>query len=62
MAQSVKRGFKYRFYPTPEQAAEFARTFGCARLIYNKDHGGRLPAPSMVLPHGRRTTISRADH
>ncbi|WP_127503620.1 RNA-guided endonuclease InsQ/TnpB family protein [Actinoplanes solisilvae] len=32
----VKRAYKYRFYPTPEQAAELARTFGCVRLVYNK--------------------------
>ncbi|MGI5175497.1 RNA-guided endonuclease InsQ/TnpB family protein [Dactylosporangium sp. CA-152071] len=31
----VKRAFKYRFYPSPEQAAELARTFGCVRLVYN---------------------------
>lgn len=36
MAQIVKRAFKYRFYPTPEQAEELARTFGCVRLVYNK--------------------------
>ncbi|MEV4808109.1 RNA-guided endonuclease TnpB family protein [Nonomuraea sp. NPDC049421] len=36
MAQVVKRAYKYRFYPTPEQAGEFARTFGCVRLVYNK--------------------------
>ncbi len=36
MAQSVKRAFKYRFYPTPGQAEELARTFGCVRLVYNK--------------------------
>ncbi|GAA0559868.1 RNA-guided endonuclease TnpB family protein [Actinomadura livida] len=36
MARKVKRGFKYRFYPTPEQATELARTFGCVRLVYNK--------------------------
>jgi putative transposase len=36
MAQSVKRAFKFRFYPTDEQAAELSRTFGCARLVYNK--------------------------
>ncbi|OLT29216.1 transposase, partial [Actinomadura sp. CNU-125] len=29
-------GVKYRFYPTGEQAAELARTFGCARLVYNR--------------------------
>ncbi|WP_255205072.1 transposase [Actinomadura sp. BRA 177] len=36
MARQVKRAFKYRFYPTDEQAAELARTFGCVRLVYNK--------------------------
>jgi putative transposase len=36
MTQQVKRAFKYRFYPTPEQAEELARTFGCVRLVYNK--------------------------
>ncbi|MER5421318.1 RNA-guided endonuclease TnpB family protein [Streptosporangium roseum] len=36
MARIVKRAFKFRFYPTPEQASELARTFGCARLVYNK--------------------------
>ncbi len=36
MAQIVKRAYKYRFYPTREQAEELARTFGCVRLVYNK--------------------------
>ncbi|MEH0544278.1 RNA-guided endonuclease TnpB family protein [Streptomyces sp. B21-105] len=36
MAQQVKRAFTYRFYPTDAQAAELSRTFGCARLVYNK--------------------------
>ncbi|AEM85539.1 RNA-guided endonuclease InsQ/TnpB family protein [Streptomyces violaceusniger] len=36
MAQQVKRAFKYRFYPSDEQAAELSRTFGCVRLVYNK--------------------------
>jgi putative transposase len=36
MAQLVKRAYKYRFYPTPEQADELVRTFGCVRLVYNK--------------------------
>ena len=31
----VKRAFKYRFYPTDEQAAELSRTFGCVRKVYN---------------------------
>ncbi|MGP4021766.1 helix-turn-helix domain-containing protein [Actinomadura sp. 3N407] len=36
MARQVKRAFRYRFYPTDEQAAESSRTFGCVRLVYNK--------------------------
>jgi putative transposase len=36
MARQVKRAFRYRFHPTSEQAAELARTFGCARLVYNR--------------------------
>ncbi len=30
-----KRASQYRFYPTPEQAHILARTFGCARYVYN---------------------------
>ncbi|RKN04631.1 RNA-guided endonuclease InsQ/TnpB family protein [Streptomyces radicis] len=36
MVRQVKRAFRYRFYPTDEQAAELSRTFGCVRLVYNK--------------------------
>ncbi|WP_020545780.1 RNA-guided endonuclease InsQ/TnpB family protein, partial [Nonomuraea coxensis] len=36
MAQLVKRAYKYRFHPTPEQAEQLVRTFGCVRLVYNK--------------------------
>ena len=32
----VKRAYKYRFYPTPEQATELARTFGSVRYVYNR--------------------------
>jgi putative transposase len=30
-----KRAYRYRFYPTPEQAAGLAQTFGRARYVYN---------------------------
>src|SRR5712692_10410636 len=30
-----KRAYQYRFYPTDEQKKIFARTFGCARFVYN---------------------------
>jgi hypothetical protein len=35
MTRIVKRAYKYRFYPTPEQAAELTRTFGCVRKVWN---------------------------
>jgi putative transposase len=44
MTQQVKRAFKYRFYPTDEQAAELSRTFGCVRLVYNKAREERTRA------------------
>jgi putative transposase len=35
MVGRVERGYRYRFYPTPAQAALLIRTFGCVRLVYN---------------------------
>jgi putative transposase len=35
MTGTVKRAFKYRFYPSDVQAVELARTFGCVRKVYN---------------------------
>ena len=34
--KKVKRAYKYRWYPTPEQAVLLARTFGCVRFIWNQ--------------------------
>lgn len=31
----ANRAYKYRFYPTPEQAQLLAQTFGCTRFVYN---------------------------
>lgn len=36
MGRVVKRAFKYRFYPTPQQADLLNRTFGCVRYVYNR--------------------------
>lgn len=55
MAQSVKRAFKYRFYPTDEQAAELSRTFGCVRYVYNWALNLRTQA------HQRGEKVSYAD-
>ncbi|WP_430779754.1 helix-turn-helix domain-containing protein [Actinoplanes sp. G11-F43] len=32
---AVKRAFRFRFYPTPEQADLLNRTFGWVRKVYN---------------------------
>jgi len=31
----IKRAYRFRAYPTQEQAEQLARTFGCARFAYN---------------------------
>jgi putative transposase len=38
----VNKAYRYRLYPTIEQKIMFAKTFGCARFIYNKMLGDRL--------------------
>jgi putative transposase len=35
MSKTQKKAYKYRFYPTPQQAVMLARTFGCCRVVYN---------------------------
>lgn len=35
MSRTIKRAYKYRFYPTQEQAELLLRTFGCVRKVYN---------------------------
>ncbi|MEU7455525.1 helix-turn-helix domain-containing protein, partial [Streptosporangium roseum] len=57
MAQGVKRAFTYRFYPTPEQAERLARTFGCARLVYNKALEERSRAHAL---HERRVSYGES--
>ncbi|MEU6759796.1 RNA-guided endonuclease TnpB family protein [Streptomyces sp. NPDC046685] len=43
-SSSVKRAFKYRFYPTDAQAAELLRTLGCVRKVYNLALAARTEA------------------
>src|SRR5690349_4569124 len=56
VAQTVKRAYKYRFYPTPEQAAELVRTFGCVRLVYNK----ALEERTRAYAEGRRVSYAES--
>ncbi|MCK9924246.1 transposase [Frankia sp. AgPm24] len=32
----VKRAYRYRFYPNPDQMENLAKTFGCVRYVYNR--------------------------
>ncbi|MDF5754232.1 RNA-guided endonuclease TnpB family protein [Spongiactinospora sp. TRM90649] len=57
MAQVVRRAYRYRFYPTPGQASELARTFGCVRLVYNKALEERTRAYQV---DGRRVTYAES--
>jgi putative transposase len=47
----VKRAFRYRFYPTPEQESLLRRTIGCVRLVYNK----ALHAKSEAWTSGKKS-------
>jgi putative transposase len=40
----AKRAYKERFYPTPEQAVLLARSFGCARFVWNNTLAYRTDA------------------
>ena len=35
MLMEIKRAYRFRFHPTPEQEMILAKTFGCARFAYN---------------------------
>ncbi|MFV2010204.1 MULTISPECIES: RNA-guided endonuclease InsQ/TnpB family protein [unclassified Micromonospora] len=51
----MKRAFRYRFHPTPGQAAELARRFGCVRLVYNMALAARTEA---WAPRRQRVTYN----
>lgn len=55
-ARVVKRAYKYRFYPTDEQAQQLAQTFGCVRYVYNRALAERSRAWSQ-----EQRRISHAD-
>ncbi len=50
-----KRAYKYRFYPTDEQASILARTFGCCRYVYNWALRARTDA---YYQHGERLSYA----
>jgi putative transposase len=40
----AKRAYRFRCYPTEEQAAELSRTSGCVRLVHNRALDARTTA------------------
>jgi putative transposase len=66
----MHRAYRYRFYPTPEQAEQLARTFGCVRHVYNWGLELRSTAWNAAKEHvnyhetARRLTLlkQQADH
>ena len=50
----LKRAYKERFYPTPEQEILLAQSFGCARFVYNNTLRYRTDAyykDGQAIPH-----------
>ncbi|MFI5720240.1 RNA-guided endonuclease InsQ/TnpB family protein [Nocardia sp. NPDC051750] len=54
----VKRAYRYRFYPNPEQAEQLSRTFGCVRYVYNRALAERSRAWTQEL---RRISYADSD-
>lgn len=54
----VKRAYRYRFYPSPGQAQQLARTFGCVRYVYNRALAERSRAWTQEQ---RRVTHAESD-
>ncbi|WP_422491210.1 RNA-guided endonuclease InsQ/TnpB family protein, partial [Endozoicomonas sp. ALE010] len=54
----TKRAFKERFYPTPEQEALLAQSFGCGRFVYNNTLRFRTDA---YYKNGQSISHSKAE-
>src|SRR3954469_5006774 len=54
----VMRAYRYRFYPTPQQADQLNRTFGCVRYVYNRALAERARAWTQEQ---RRVTHAETD-
>jgi putative transposase len=44
MLKPVEAAYRFRFYPSPDQAGLLARTFGCVRVVYNRARAMREAA------------------
>jgi putative transposase len=51
--------YSFRVYPTPGQRSALARTFGCARVVYNDALRVRKDAHTAGLPFPKSSDLSR---
>ncbi|WP_199815150.1 MULTISPECIES: helix-turn-helix domain-containing protein [Streptomyces] len=51
--------YSYRLYPTAGQRALLARTFGCARVVYNDALAARKEARKAGLPYPKSTDLQK---
>ncbi|MEV6212864.1 RNA-guided endonuclease TnpB family protein [Kitasatospora sp. NPDC051914] len=52
--------YSYRIYPTAGQRAALARTFGCARVVYNDALAARKEARKAGLPYPKATDLQKS--
>lgn len=57
-SRAVRRAYRYRFHPAPEQVEQLVRTFGCVRYVGNRALAERSLA---WLPEQRQFTGAEAD-
>ncbi|HUC53441.1 MAG TPA: transposase, partial [Candidatus Cybelea sp.] len=62
MSNSQIRGFKYRFYPTPEQIEHLSKVFGHSRFVYNRLLAERKIARLTFSQACRRLTVLKTEH
>ena len=52
------RAYKFRLYPNKEQRIYLAKTFGCARFVYNKMLADRIEIYKKTKEHSQKNTYS----
>ena len=51
----MNKAYKFRLYPTKDQAQFFDKTFGCCRFVYNKMLSDRIESYTKTGRHVSRT-------
>ena len=64
----MEKTYKYRIYPNKEQKVQMAKTFGCARFVYNhyldiwkRTHGKNQKSP-VRFEYTNRLTVLKSEH